>query len=388
MAGGGIGEAMLIGAAMGGGSAALTGGDPLKGALLGGLTGGAGAGIGVALGGAAGGAEGALSSTLGSQVGTEAATQAGTQAATQATQAAAFQPGMTAQGLTTANAGAFNSAMGAGQGLSTTGGSVGALNSGMAPSAIQGGTNFGLNAPSIAPGSTYALGAPSIAPGGGGIANLATAAPAAPATGGTFTEGMQRFANNPIASIKANPFTAGASALAGAVGARRDFQPPDTSYNGPLSRFKFNPDTYRSAFAEGGITSLAAGGYDRMIGEQPDYPSNMAHGGIADLGSYSDGGRMLRGPGDGMSDSIPGVIGGKRPARLADGEFVVPADVVSHLGNGSTDAGAKHLYSMMDKVRAARTGRKVQGREINANRYVPGTKAQNRELNSNQYVPA
>jgi hypothetical protein len=182
---------------------------------------------------------------------------------------------------------------------------------------------------------------------------------------------MQRFANNPIASIKANPFTAGASALAGATGARKDFEAPDTSYNGPLSRFKFNPDTYRSAFAEGGITNLSSGGYDRMIGEQPDYPSNMAHGGIADLGSYSDGGRMLRGPGDGMSDSIPGVINGKRPARLADGEFVVPADVVSHLGNGSTDAGAKHLYSMMDKVRQARTGHKFQGREINANKYVP-----------------
>jgi hypothetical protein len=198
-----------------------------------------------------------------------------------------------------------------------------------------------------------------------------SAVTAPPASGGTFTEDMAKFANNPIASIKANPFTAGASALAGAVGARRDFQPPDTSYNGPLSRFKFNPDTYRSAFAEGGITNLASGGYDRMIGEQPDYPSNMAHGGISDLGSYSDGGRMLRGPGDGMSDSIPGVINGKRPARLADGEFVVPADVVSHLGNGSTDAGAKHLYSMMDKVRQARTGHKFQGREINANKYVP-----------------
>jgi hypothetical protein len=91
----------------------------------------------------------------------------------------------------------------------------------------------------------------------------------------------------------------------------------------------------------------------------------MARGGIADLGSYSDGGRMLRGPGDGMSDSIPGVIANKRPARLADGEFVVPADVVSHLGNGSTDAGAKQLYAMMNRVRQARTGNKKQGKQIN-----------------------
>jgi hypothetical protein len=98
---------------------------------------------------------------------------------------------------------------------------------------------------------------------------------------------------------------------------------------------------------------------------------SMASGGISSLGGYSDGGRMLKGPGDGMSDSIPGVIAGKQPARLADGEFVVPADVVSHLGNGSTDAGAKQLYAMMDKVRKARTGKKKQAPAVKANRYMP-----------------
>jgi hypothetical protein len=97
----------------------------------------------------------------------------------------------------------------------------------------------------------------------------------------------------------------------------------------------------------------------------------FARGGIADLGGYSDGGRMLKGPGDGMSDSIPGVIGGKQPARLADGEFVVPADVVSHLGNGSTDAGAKRLYAMMAKVRKARTGKKKQAPAVNTARFLP-----------------
>ena len=96
-----------------------------------------------------------------------------------------------------------------------------------------------------------------------------------------------------------------------------------------------------------------------------------AKGGIASLGGYSDGGRMLRGPGDGMSDSIPGVIGNKQPARLADGEFVVPADVVSHLGNGSTDAGARKLYAMMDKIRKARTGKKKQAPEVRASKYMP-----------------
>ena len=89
------------------------------------------------------------------------------------------------------------------------------------------------------------------------------------------------------------------------------------------------------------------------------------------LGSYSDGGRLLKGPGDGMSDNIPASIAEKQPARLADGEFVVPADVVSHLGNGSTDAGAKHLYKMMDNVRKARTGRKAQGKQIKADKFLP-----------------
>jgi hypothetical protein len=94
----------------------------------------------------------------------------------------------------------------------------------------------------------------------------------------------------------------------------------------------------------------------------------MAAGGA--LGGYSDGGRMLKGPGDGMSDNIPAVIGKKQPARLADGEFVVPADVVSHLGNGSTSAGAKQLYAMMDRIRDARTGTKKQGKQINPRKYM------------------
>lgn len=81
--------------------------------------------------------------------------------------------------------------------------------------------------------------------------------------------------------------------------------------------------------------------------------------------------RFLSGGGDGMSDSIKANIDGKQEARLADGEFVVPADVVSHLGNGSSKAGAKRLYAMMDRVRKARTGRERQAPEVNVNRYMP-----------------
>lgn len=102
-----------------------------------------------------------------------------------------------------------------------------------------------------------------------------------------------------------------------------------------------------------------------------DFSDVGAGGGVAHLGDYSDGGRLLKGPGDGMSDNIPATIGRKQPARLANGEFVVPADVVSHLGNGSTDAGAKKLYAMMDKIRRARTGKKKQAPAVNPNKYLP-----------------
>jgi hypothetical protein len=85
---------------------------------------------------------------------------------------------------------------------------------------------------------------------------------------------------------------------------------------------------------------------------------------------YAQGG-YLDGQGDGMSDSIPATIEGKQPARLADGEFVIPADVVSHIGNGSSKAGSKRLYAMLDKVRHARTGNKKQGKEIKADKYLP-----------------
>jgi hypothetical protein len=111
-------------------------------------------------------------------------------------------------------------------------------------------------------------------------------------------------------------------------------------------------------YARGGLSSLirhyASGGYN--------------------LGGYSDGGRLLRGPGDGVSDSIPATIGDKQPARLADGEFVVPARIVSELGNGSTDAGARKLYAMLDRVqrgRAKTTGKGKVAVNSRADKYLP-----------------
>lgn len=89
------------------------------------------------------------------------------------------------------------------------------------------------------------------------------------------------------------------------------------------------------------------------------------------LGDYSDGGRLLKGPGDGVSDGIPAVIGGKQPARLADGEFVIPARIVSELGNGSTDAGAKRLYAMMDRIKDARKKAKDIAADTKAYKHLP-----------------
>lgn len=105
------------------------------------------------------------------------------------------------------------------------------------------------------------------------------------------------------------------------------------------------------------------------LGGKPESERNvfgLKKGGVAGLPP-----RYIDGHGDGMSDSVPAMISNRQPARLADGEFVIPADVVSHLGNGSSKAGAKQLYSMMDRVRKARTGNPRQGKEINASRMMP-----------------
>jgi hypothetical protein len=118
--------------------------------------------------------------------------------------------------------------------------------------------------------------------------------------------------------------------------------------------------------------------FSQATGKYEFHPAKMyAEGGISDmynLGSYSDGGRLLRGPGDGVSDSIPATIGHKQPARLADGEFVVPARIVSEIGNGSTEAGARKLYAMMDRVQKARgntMGKGKVAKNSRAERYLP-----------------
>jgi hypothetical protein len=114
----------------------------------------------------------------------------------------------------------------------------------------------------------------------------------------------------------------------------------------------------------------------RVTGYTPEEVTAAFRGfGYAQGGNVSapqSRGYYLGGQTDGMADQIPATIEGTQPAKLSDGEFVVPADIVSHLGNGNSDAGAKQLYSMMDRVRQARTGQQEQGRKIAPNDYLPG----------------
>jgi len=146
----------------------------------------------------------------------------------------------------------------------------------------------------------------------------------------------------------------------------------DSDYNMAVGQNGGFSDSYK----EGGLSALAkrrkalAGDkYYKFAQDRKDssmeasIEQNFAKGGLPP--------RFLQGAGDGMSDSIKARIGGVQEARLADGEFVVPADVVSHLGNGSSKAGAKKLYAMMDKIRKARTGRTRQAPEVNPNKYMP-----------------
>ena len=486
MAGGGVGEAMLIGAAVGatagGAGAAIQGGDPLQGALVGGATGAIGGGIGGALTPAATVVPGATTgATTGATAGGTAGATAGTTAgATGSTFGSLAAPTGTAIG-----SGMGSGASGFGSIAAPTGATVG---SGMG----SGASSLGIAAPTgVGAGGASSLGiAQGSALPAGGFSATGTMPVNAPP--GNFTGYAPQLSN------KALGLTAAGGFLGGAMGAERDVYgtPPDEKYDGPLNKLRYNPDKFKAsepiyapgsvyrptyaaeggimnAYKAGGIASYAPGGMvDPTIGmaaqQQSNQPSTgsqgidalmgkkkrmltkeqmdavnmqgmskgamqdvygqmaaqgLAKGGSAGnkdmaavdayvaaaqggdmgsvmakaqagdynamialnkvrktpnqnyaagghLGGYSDGGRMLKGPGDGMSDNIPATIAGKQPARLADGEFVVPADVVSHLGNGSTDAGAKQLYAMMNRVRKARTGNQKQGKQIKPAKYM------------------
>ena len=142
---------------------------------------------------------------------------------------------------------------------------------------------------------------------------------------------------------------------------------PEPEDYGSYDDFDADASGYSDVYGLGGYDFGSFGGFgggirknelqaeSQMFANGGLMAAHYAKGGLSHLGGYSDGGRLLRGPGDGVSDSIPASIGKHRqPARLADGEFVVPARIVSELGNGSTEAGARKLYAMMDRIQKAR----------------------------------
>jgi hypothetical protein len=182
-----------------------------------------------------------------------------------------------------------------------------------------------------------------------------------------------------------NPQTGAYDRPAGDTSEAAYFKPTFTARDPYLAAAGGLMDSMRSVdfdkednyYAAGGLTAFKQGGRPKsrpLVGE--DYYRFMGRDDTM-LGTveknFAEGGtpRFLSGGGDGMSDDIPAVIGDKQPARLADGEFVIPADVVSHIGNGSSKAGAKRLYEMMADIRKERTGTKKQAPAIKPNKFMP-----------------
>ena len=423
--GGGIGEAALLGAAFGGAKAVVTGEDPLKGALLGGAMGGVTGGI---FGGGAGAAAGATptadvaaNQAITNAIGTPPADLVGLGAYGSNGFMQAVDPSGINALLNTAPQVASEVAPVVTQGISQgiTNPAIGTLTPNFATNALpnvadagalSGATlNTDADAMRLLQGSQNVIAPQAVAPSATqGIRDTLGLKP-----GSWASKGLD---------IYDSQDTLGRAGIGGGLGGAYGILTKKPNTVAPLKEEKSNlagydrntftpyeapiPDPYYTAqYAQGGIAAMAGpqgSMYPQSQQDQTQYatPSQMptsssvinagyeaqtdpytgeptkgfaAGGGIGSLGGYAHGGnpQLLDGPGDGMSDSIPASIGNKQPARLAQGEFVVPADVVSHLGNGSTDAGAKHLYSMMDNIRKARTGNKNQGKQINANKFLP-----------------
>lgn len=390
---------ILAGAGTGALLAAAKGDDPLMGGLMGGMGGYGGAGLGQTFGKAFGG-------TTANSMG-----QLASQGAQQAAGGGAGNLGMFATNLTGATP-----ALGAANfvpGVAQVGSSVGTIPQ------VGGAANLGKAIPvdksiaSVAGGYTppptigdnlSSLGTGVKELSGFGDMSIGDAYKKFTDAGGTAMDLAMPVGGGVLAGLEPSDLGYGGGDL---------YDDPDKGkYRGPQGQLNLSDkyDTGLRLVAKGGaIKSYAIGGgvgnpsvggglsdlYNRPEGQAPQNISNDAYGlgRLSDLGSeqsryqaqtlgYAMGGLTalksggqpggyLNGDGDGMSDSIPATIEGKQAARLADGEFVIPADVVSHLGNGSSKAGSKRLYAMLDKVRHARTGNKKQGKEIKAEKYLP-----------------
>jgi hypothetical protein len=373
--GGILGKGIAAGALTGAGIAALSGENPFLGALTGGLGGYGGAGL----------------------AGSAAKVGAGAKAATTAEQ------NLINQGIGTS-------------GLPTGGG----FSAGTTATDIA--SNAQLMAPKIAPAVDTAVNTGLTAQGTFPSSLMSSTQPLQTATTPLQTAGenLGTLMKNPMdvmgdygygssAMLAGGPLLAGLEPSDLGYGPGNLYEDPDKGkYRGPQGQLNLSDkfDTGLRLVAEGGYIdgyatggTIQSGGIRDLYGTPDNQPTispglsgfglgrlnnlageqalnqaqtlGYAAGGLTGLKSGGQPGGYLDGAGDGMSDSIPATIEGKQPARLADGEFVVPADVVSHLGNGSSKAGSKRLYAMLDKVRHARTGNKKQGKEINPAKYMP-----------------
>ena len=213
--------------------------------------------------------------------------------------------------------------------------------------------------------------------------------------------------NAPPASVNGKPYRPGQGGVnyggdvtytpKGTAGGSKDVTPPAddiTPYFPTLTMPVENPqqkgnsgkigigDFMRMQLNAGGISDKTNAAMPYTPTDSPAFSTGeaerlqqitgAAQGGLMGLAK----GRYLQGNTDGMADKLRTSIDGKQPAALSHGEFVIPADVVSHLGNGNSDAGAKKLYNMMDRIREARTGNKKQGKQINPDKFMPGGLAQ------------
>jgi len=192
------------------------------------------------------------------------------------------------------------------------------------------------------------------------------------------TLGVAALANKLLGGSGGSGF-AGYKGSIPAYTATRDLKPIPTTVPNPRAGISGQPATIPRRPGSGGIeyfspmvytTGQAAGSNTTTGGSGNDTISGASGGIVSNLGGYSDGGQLLRGPGDGVSDSIPARIG-RQPARLADGEFVIPARIVSELGNGSTEAGAKKLYDMMERIKRERKKAKTIASDTKADRFLP-----------------
>jgi len=251
-----------------------------------------------------------------------------------------------------------------------------------------------------------------------------------PTTFSNMGEGISRGFTDPMAAGKAliaNPMSTAATVGSIAIGSQEEpqpYKPPEKktyASSTPAEPYKRkyaeNPDPYSSLEyryfgKEGGVVNMQAGGKLSKIGmpagltdeyktymqqlqqminqkgstltlpqsatpvSQPGFSTQMTAASRPNM--YAPGGitriqkeGQVRGNGDGMEDKVYGNIEGRQKVALSRDEFIVPADVVSGIGNGSSNAGADKLYKMMDRVRKARTGIKKQGKQIKGDRYVP-----------------